>query len=166
VYLLPFQVKVALPALRFLANALLKDSLVVGPVAGRSLGLGEEPGDIFFFGVLGLVSRRLEGVPSFFFSIGFRSSLSISGAAGRAESLRRAGLLVFGLGGMLGRSLTRLLSIVLGFLRPRPPVYLEPPVPPVGLAGALVLGLGFAGEVVCVLGFAGEVFLGALGLAG
>ncbi len=39
VYFLLFQVNVGLPAFLFLANALPKDSLVVGPAAGRFFGL-------------------------------------------------------------------------------------------------------------------------------
>lgn len=160
-YLLPFQIKVALPALRFLANALPKDSLVTGPVAGRFVGLPRLLGPCCFLGALGEV--RVEGL---LFSIGFRSSLVISGALGRTESLTIAGLLVLGGGGILGRSRTMFLGISGAFLRPRPPVLLEPVEGVAGLAGALVFGFGLAGAVVCGLGLAGDVLLGALGLAG
>ena len=157
-YLLPFQVKVALPALRFLANALPKDSLVTGPAAGFLVGLPRLLGPSFFLGALGEV--RVAGP---LLVVSLIESLSISGASGRAESRSNAGAELLGFGGRLGRSLTIFLGINGAFLRPRPPVLLEPVEPPEGLAGAVELVLGFAGGLG-VVGLAGEVLLGALGL--
>jgi len=165
VYFLPFHIKVALPDLRFLANAFPKDSLVTGPCAGRALGLkvgsflggavlraGAVDGLLVFLVVSVFEGTNLRSVLS---SLGdLRSSV---GASGRAKSLKAAGRLVKFLGALV-RTFTISLGIKGGF--------------PFGFAAAfgfitvgdLDCALGFDTLFVSVLGLVTEVLLGALGL--
>jgi hypothetical protein len=146
-------------------------------VSGRALGRREVAGVFDFLVVLGLLLGRVLGPEEPVLVLGLllgrvlgpedvRSGdfKSISGAESRAESLNKAGLLVLGLGGKLGRSLTIDLGIIGGL-----PLLVELPAVDLGAfvvtAGGLALGLGLAGAFVSILGFAGEVLL-LLGLEG